>query len=464
MADNNGTTIFSPAEEQEAQALWSKCRTFLSTMLSESDFELWIKPIVARGYRDTQLTLRVPSEEFLCMLEARFTDEFQKMEGLYLNAGPNAALFIEYNLMPEPKPSTTERGAELHRKRSPEDYVEILKDNHSFDTFIESDCNRLARTVAETVAMYPGQDPTNVLFIHGPSGVGKTHLSQAIGQRVRMLHPDKRVCYVSCAKFEMQYIKDANFKQKMDFLEFYQQMDVLIIDDIQGLIGKEKTQQAFFEIFNHLYLLNKQIVLTCDVAPADFHGIEERILTRLQASMKLSLARPDLELRRKILRSRIASAGITLGEEVIEYLAEHHKNNVRELEGTMKTLITCCKINPCSIDIHFASSIMGQTISMTKPDLSLEQISKVVAETFGIEVDDLRSSSRAKKFAQPRQIVMYLCNKHTSQTLMTIAKKLKRKNHTTVMHGIQAVTNLLEQDQKFKESVESLEQRLLARG
>lgn len=464
MADNSKPVVFTPTEEQQGQALWAKCYTFLSTLLNERDLELWIKPIVVRGYRDSQLTLRVPSEAFCNMLESRFATEFQMMERLYLT-GPNAALLIEFNVMPEPVANTVEdHSIPMQRKRNSEDYVEALKEDHSFDTFIESDCNRLARTVAETVAMYPGQDPTNVLFIHGPSGVGKTHLSQAIGQRVRLLHPDKRVCYVSCAKFELQYIKDANFKQKMDFLEFYQQMDVLIIDDIQGLIGKEKTQQAFFEIFNHLYLLNKQIVLTCDVAPAEFHGIEERILTRLQASMKLSLARPDIELRRKILRSRVASAGITLGEEVIEYLAEHHKNNVRELEGTMKTLITCCKINPCPIDIHFASSIMGQTINMTKPDLSLEQISKVVAESFGIEVDDLRSTSRAKKFAQPRQIVMYLCNKHTTQTLMTIAKKLKRKNHTTVMHGIQSITNLIEQDVKFKESLESLEQRLLARG
>lgn len=463
MADNNGTVVFTPSEEEQAQALWSKCYTFLTTLLSEQDLERWIKPIVARGYKNNQLTLRVPSEAFCNMLESRFTEQFQMMERLYLKE-PNSVLMIEYNVMPEPallNPSTHEGTT---RERKAEDYITALREDHSFDTFIESDCNRLARTVAETVAMYPGQDPTNVLFIHGPSGVGKTHLSQAIGQRVRLLHPDKRVCYVSCTKFETQYAKDANFHQKMDFLEFYQQMDVLIIDDIQGLIGKVKTQQAFFEIFNHLYLLNKQIVLTCDVAPADFHGIEERILTRLQASMKLALARPDIELRRKILRSRLATAGITLGDEVVEYLAEHHKNNVRELEGTMRTLIPYCRAQIGPIDIHLASSIMGQTISMTKPDLSLEQISKFVAEEFGIEVEDLRSSSRAKKFAQPRQVVMYLCNKHTSQTLMTIAQKLKRKNHTTVMHGIQSITNLMEQDHEFKANLENLEQRLLARG
>ncbi len=350
------------------------------------------------------------------------------------------------------------------KERKVEDYVSAFNEALSFETFIESDCNHLARAVAESVAMRPGQAPLNVLFIYGPSGVGKTHLSQAIGQRVRLLHPEKRLCYVSCSKFELQYANDARYNGKAAFLEFYQQMDVLIIDDIQGLIGKEATQQAFFEIFNHLSLLNKQIILTCDVPPAEFYGIEERILTRIRASMMIPLARPDLELRRKILRSRVAKAGITLGEEVVEYIANNMQSNVRELEGAMTTLLTMAQLQRKPIDLTIAAMVMGQSISLTKPTLTLEDIARYVAEEFDIEVDDLRSNSRARKFAQPRQVVMYLCRKHTEQTLKAIAKKLRLKQHTTVMHGVEKVEDLMAQDAEFRSQVEGLEQRMLARG
>ena len=337
-----------------------------------------------------------------------------------------------------------------------------MNEKLSFETFLESECNRFARYVAEAVADKPGQSPHTVLFIHGPSGVGKTHLSQAIGSRVRQLHPEKRVCYISCAKFEAQFVFDCKQRNKYRFIEFYQHMDVLIIDDIQTLIGKTATQQAFFEIFNHLYLLNKQIVLTCDVPPVAFQDIEDRILTRIQGAMQVSLERPDLELRRKILKQRVAEAGVELGFEVVEYIAENMKNNVRELEGTMNTLITYAKIRKSPIDLGMASRIMGQSISMIKPEITMEQIVREVSNEYGVEAEELRSSSRTAKIALPRQIVMYLTNKHTEHTLVAIAKKLKRKNHTTVMHGIKTIGNRIETDKKLKEAIDQLEQRLLS--
>ena len=239
-------------------------------------------------------------------------------------------------------------------------------------------------------------------------------------------------------------------------------MDVLIIDDIQTLIGKTATQQAFFEIFNHLYLLNKQIVLTCDVPPVAFQDIENRILTRIQGAMQVSLERPDLELRRKILKQRVAEAGVELGFEVVEYIAENMKNNVRELEGTMNTLITYARIRKSPIDLGMASRIMEQSISMIKPEITMEQIVREVSNEYGVEAEELRSSSRTAKIALPRQIVMYLTNKHTEHTLVAIAKKLKRKNHTTVMHGIKTIGNRIETDKKLKEAIDQLEQRLLS--
>lgn len=455
---------FTEEEVSAAKSLWeNKCATFLSTLIDQQEYNRWIKPIEARGYRDHQLTLRVPSQEFFLHLCEYYQHQFNVMQSVYMTES-DASLIIEYKTsQPDPAPATSSKDEGMAPGRSAENYVSILNERFNFDTFLESECNRFARYIAEAVADKPGQAPHTVLFIHGPSGVGKTHLSQAIGTRVRQLHPEKRVCYVSCAKFEAQFVYDSKEQRnKYSFFEFYQQMDVLIIDDIQSLIGKTKTQQAFFDIFNHLYLLNKQIVLTCDVPPVAFHDIEERILTRIQGSMIVPLERPDLELRRKILKQRVAEAGVELGEEIVEYIAENMKNNVRELEGTMHTLLTYAKIRKTPIDLNIASRIMGQSISMIQPEVTMEQIVREVANEYGIEPEDLRSASRTAKIALPRQIVMYLTNKHTEQTLVAIAKKLKRKNHTTVMHGIKTISNRIEIDKKFKESIEALEQKLLS--
>lgn len=453
-------TIFSLEEQARAQELWSKCRTFLSTLIDASGMSHWIEPIEARGYRDEELTLRVPTEEFFLYLGEHYVEQFNMMQRIYM-PGSSAVLSFEYKTK-EHKPRESNPSAPASQdKRGAEHYVNVLNDGLSFETFIESESNRFARLVAESVATRPGQAPHNVLFIHGPSGVGKTHLSQAIGLRVRSLYPEKKLCYVSCAKFEAQFVYDSKeLRNKYSFIEYYQQMDVLIIDDIQSLIGKTKTQQAFFEIFNHLYLLNKQIVLTCDVPPVAFHDMEERIITRIQGSMIVPLERPDLELRRKILKARVAKAGVQLGDEVLDYIAENMKNNVRELDGAMYTLLTYAQIQQRTIDISFASSVMGQSINLSKPEVTMEQIIKVVCQTYEVAMEELHSTSRAARIALPRQLIMYLSNKHTDQTLVAIASRLKRKNHTTVMHGIRTISNRLEVDAELRNAVAELEQVL----
>lgn len=416
----------------------------------------WISPIEARGYRDRTLTLRVPSEAFVMYLEEHYMVPFNTMQQLYLQP-TSTVLIFEYNVATTASlEATLEASSASKSERSVSNYTNLLNEQLNFDTFIESECNRIARSVGESVASTPGRAPFGVLFVHGPSGVGKTHLAQAIGQRVLMLHPDMRVCYVSCAKFEAQYSQDARFAEKASFISFYQQMDVLIIDDIQGLIGKTKTQQAFFEIFNHLYLLNKQIILTCDVPPAQFQGIEERILTRLQASMKVELTRPDFELRKKLIERYATQYQQSISSEVVNHIATTMQSHIREIEGTMTTLLTHAQIWQKPIDIEFANSVMMQSISLTKPVITLESISALVAERCGIKIEDLRSSSRAKKYAHPRQIVMYLCCQYTELTLVSIAQKLKRKNHTTILHGNRTVAQMLTEDADFRRFMDGL--------
>lgn len=449
---------FTEDEVASALSLWSKCHAFLVSLLDETAVKNWINPIEPCGIKGEELTLRVPTEHFAIYLEENFAREFNLMLQSYV--GANAILIFEYRSQTASLPETPASKQEEMPARKAENYVSFLNDALRFETFYESECNRVARMIAQGVAERPGQAPLNLLFIYGPSGVGKTHLSQAIGQKVQELHPSMRVCYVSSAKFEAQYVHDARFRERGSFIEFYQQMDVLIIDDIQGLVGKEKTQQAFFEIFNHLYLLNKQIVLTADIPPVEFRGIENRIFTRIQSSVMIPLERPDIELRRKILRSKVAESGVQLGDEIVEFIAENMQNNVRELDGAIKTLVIRAQMSQREINMSDARQVVCTSINMEKPEITMDRIQQIVAQEYNIEVAQLRSSTRRADIALPRQIVMYMTKKHTDHSYNAIAERLGRKNHTTVMHGVKAVGDRMSVDEGFRQTMTQLESLL----
>lgn len=453
-------SIFSPEEVASAQTLWGRCRTWLTAMLPEQTVSNWIAPIEPVGLRGQELTLRVPSEQFVMYLEEKLSREFNLLVEAFLG-GNDGMLLFEYveHAVPTIETVSTPQQTGQPAPRV-EDYTSFLNKAHSFENFYESDCNRVVRSVAEGVAMRPGQPPLNLLFIYGPSGVGKTHLAQAIGLRAQEIHQDMRVCYVSASKFEAQYIHDARFRDRSLFVQFYQQMDVLIIDDIQFLIGKEKTQKAFFEIFNHLYLLNKQIVMTSDIPPVEFRGMEERMITRLQSSMMLPLERPDLELRRRILRERLAESGVELGEEIVEMVAVNAKSNVRELNGIATTLMTNSKYKKGGIDLQFARSVVSQSVKMEQREITLEGVMQLVSEAFGVDASLFKAGSRKADIALARQVVMYLAKAYTTLSYSAIAERLKRKNHTTVMHGCKTIEKRLAKDDKFCQLIASLEQRL----
>lgn len=455
------TTVTSPESAVRAQDMWGKCYTFLSTRLSDAEMKRWIDPIEPLSF-DTEFILRVPSAQFSMSLEERFTGEFMWLQQLYLQ---NAALIFEYEDRTPVREEMEQAKADhfANMLLNVEQYTSPFNASLSFETFYESPCNSLARKIGESIAIRPGQQPHHVFFVHGPSGVGKTHLVQAIGQRALELHPNIRVCYISSATFQAQYVHDARYRERSAFIAFYQQMDILIIDDIQGLIGKEKTQQAFFEIFNHLYLLGKQIILTSDVPPVQFRDLEDRILSRIQSSVMLGLERPDLELRRKILRSRMAESGIELGEEVVELIANNMQRNVRELDGAVKTLIAYAQIGEGrSVDVHLARNIIGQSISVERKEITSEIIFKFIEDEYRVDKETLRSATRRADIVLPRQVAMYLLKKYTDQSLATIARYLNRKNHTTVMHGIGCIENRLQTEDSFRQSFVAMEQRLLA--
>lgn len=447
---------------QDGEQLWKHCLQIIARSCDPQTLQRWFAPIRPLGVETREdeggsfeaLVLEVPSKSFYEELLRTHETLLIRAQQEVLTPRGLEIFLAPAQVAPAPSPAKIART---------QDYTSHLSADLRFETFYESACNREALRIAEATAARPGQAPLNFIFIYGPSGVGKTHLCQAIGQRAMELHPTMRVCYVSSSKFETQFIRDSLMRgtERGMFIDFYQQMDILIIDDIQGLIGKTKTQQAFFDIFNHLYLLGKQIIVTCDVPPVDLKGMEARIMTRIQSAMMLRIDRPDLELRRKILQRRVADSGVELGEECVEFIAENMQDNVRQLEGAIRTIVTHSKFSDLgAVDIDMTRRIVGGTVSIERKEVTPELVLDSVCKVFGVEKDQLRTPSRKAVLALPRQVTMYLVKKHTSASYNTIAQLLNRSDHTTIMHGCKAIEGRIHIEPALKERIALVEEEL----
>ena len=447
---------------KDGEQLWKHCLQIIARSCDPQTLQRWFAPIRPLGVETREdeggsfeaLVLEVPSKSFYEELLRTHETLLIRAQQEVLTPRGLEIFLAPAQVAPAPSPAKIART---------QDYTSHLSADLRFETFYESACNREALRIAEATAARPGQAPLNFIFIYGPSGVGKTHLCQAIGQRAMELHPTMRVCYVSSSKFETQFIRDSLMRgtERGMFIDFYQQMDILIIDDIQGLIGKTKTQQAFFDIFNHLYLLGKQIIVTCDVPPVDLKGMEARIMTRIQSAMMLRIDRPDLELRRKILQRRVADSGVELGEECVEFIAENMQDNVRQLEGAIRTIVTHSKFSDLgAVDIDMTRRIVGGTVSIERKEVTPELVLDTVCKVFGVEKDQLRTPSRKAVLALPRQVTMYLVKKHTSASYNTIAQLLNRSDHTTIMHGCKAIEGRINIEPALKERIALVEEEL----
>ncbi len=335
-----------------------------------------------------------------------------------------------------------------------------LNPNYTLDKFIEGDCNRLARSAGYAVAKNPGGTSFNPLLIYGGVGLGKTHLANAIGIEIKDRYPEKTVLYVAAEKFTQQYIESVRNNNKNDFVHFYQLIDVLIIDDVQSLAGKEKTQDVFFHIFNHLHQNGKQLILTSDRAPVDMQGMEQRLLSRLKWGLSADLQTPDLETRISILNQRLYNDGIEMPKDVIEYLAYSITTNIRELEGALNSLLAQSSLNKKEITIELAKSMIDRFVKNTTKEVSIDYIQKVVCDYFDMSIDLLKSKTRKREIVQARQLAMFFAKQLTKSSLATIGAHCGGKDHATVLHACRTVNNLAETDKRFKRYVEDLEKKL----
>ncbi len=334
-----------------------------------------------------------------------------------------------------------------------------------FSNYIEGNCNRLARSAGMAIAINPGNNPFNPLYIYGDSGLGKTHVMQAIGHEICERHPELQVLYVSMNKFQAQfqraYLSDKKGELN-DFIHFYQMIDVLIIDDIQELTGKPGTQNVFFNIFNHLHLSGKQLILTSDKPPVELKDIEERLLTRFKWGLTTQIQTPDYQTKIKIIKAKVDKLNVPISEEVVAFLAENISANVREIEGALSSLVANASFMGRRITTSLAKEILKVYVQLTQKEITIDHIIDVVCEHQNIDRTRLNSTERTRDVAQSRQIAMYLAKLHTKAPLTAIGSAIGGRNHATVLHSCKAITNLIETDKNFRRQVEEIQRLVLS--
>ncbi len=330
----------------------------------------------------------------------------------------------------------------------------------TFDSFVVGKPNEFAHACARRVAERPASQGFNPLFLYGGVGLGKTHLMHAIAWAIREMHPAKSVAYMSAEKFMYRFIAALRSQSTMEFKESLRSVDVLMIDDLQFLIGKDNTQEEFFHTFNALVDAGKQIVVSADKSPSDLSGLEDRLRTRLGCGMVADIHATTYELRLSILEAKAAAAGVPVPPKVLEFLAHKITSNVRELEGALNRLIAHANLFGRSITLEGAQEVLHDILRAHDRRVTIEEIQKRVAEHYNIRLTDMSSARRARNIARPRQVAMYLAKQLTSRSLPEIGRRFGNRDHTTVMHAVSRVAELMQQDAAFAEDVELLRRML----
>jgi chromosomal replication initiator protein len=460
--------------EKDHIGLWNRCLQMIHDNVPEMTFETWFKPIVPLKYEDKALTIGVPSPFFYEFLEEKFADLLRATLNKQIGEGTRLMYsvltdktnHISVNMVGQNRSSaipaqTTVRNANKApnpmQAPAPQDLDPHLNPNYNFENFIKGTSNEFSRTVAETVAKNPAKT-FNPLFLYGPSGVGKTHLTNAIGTRIKELYPEKRVLYVSAHLLQVQYTDSVRTNNYNSFMKFYQDIDVLIVDDIQEFAGLTKTQNTFFHIFNHLHQNRKQLILTSDRAPIMLQGMEERMLTRFKWGLVAEMEKPDKELRKNILLNKIHRDGLNIPENVINFIAENVNESVRELEGIINSLLARSILLKREIDMDLAERIVRETVRIieNKP-LTIEEIVDKVCEHYHVDPSVLHSKSRKREIVQVRQIAMFLVKKHTDISTSKIGHFIGNRDHATVLHACKIVKDLVEVDKDAKAEIEEIE-------
>lgn len=459
---------------KDCNVVWGNCLHVIRESVNEQSFKTWFEPIKPVGLDGHALTIQVPNKFFYEWLEEHYVSLLKKSVRMQLGEDGRLEYQIllrtddsQYKPTHNRKAINGEEGAN-EEIRNPFVIPGIkklkidpqLNAKYTFDTYIEGDCNRLARSAGVAVAKKPGGTSFNPLVIYGDVGLGKTHLAQAVGNEIIGKLENKSVLYVSSEKFTNQIIQSIKNNAINDFVNFYQMIDVLIVDDIQFLANKVKTQEIFFHIFNQLHQNGKQLILTSDRPPKDLDGMQERLISRFKWGLTADVQAPDLETRMAILESKMVDEGLDVPNNVLEFISYNVQNNIRELEGVLISIIAQASLNRREIDIDLAREVIQKFVTQISKQVTVESIKELVADYFEMSVDKLQSKTRKRSIVIARQLSMFLAKKMTNQSLKAIGAKFGGRDHSTVIYSCNAVQDLMDTDAIFKDTVQELEKQL----
>ena len=453
---------------QTLQQQWAQCQTILADNLTASAYKTWFAPIVPLQFVEGVLVLQVKSqfvaeyieENYIPLLSAAILRVFGQGTRLEYRVLIDSASGAG-TMLPSAGPATQGRQM-VAGQRPMGNFDSQLNTLYTFDSFVAGEPNKLARTAGITIAKQPGSTAFNPLFIYGGSGVGKTHLANAIGNQARLINPQLRVLYVSANTFKLQYQDATKTNRIPDFLNFYQSVDVLIVDDIQYFAGLKGTQDTFFHIFNHLQQLRKQLIFTCDRAPVELKDIEERLLTRFKYGLAAEITRPDYELRKNILLNKMRRDGIALTDEVVDFIAQNVKDSVRDLEGVLASLLAHSTLTDKEIDLALTEKVVSHIVAIQPHKTTVGDVIGAVANHFNLPERALLAQNRSKDIAQARHVAFYLSKQLTGCSLTEIGFKIGRRTHATVLHSVALVKELLEFDPVLRQHVAQIESALNA--
>lgn len=461
--------------QKSHKALWDNCLHLISQNVAEQTFKTWFEPIVFESYDEAEKTVlvQVPSPYIYEYLEQYYV----RLMAWALQNSFKTNVRLKYRLVTDKEnrknqewegdapsdieaPQPTTRGNKsptVLDAAVPQNLNPQLDPKKTFESFIEGDSNKLPRTVGLSIAEHPGKSTFNPFFIFGPSGCGKTHLINAIGVQCKRMYPQKRVLYVSARLFQVQYTDSVRQNTTNDFINFYQTIDVLIVDDIQEWVNSPKTLDTFFYIFDHLFRLGKQIILASDRPPVDLAGVKDRLLTRFSCGLIAELEKPNTQLCVDILNSKCRRDGLKIPADVIQFIAQTANGSVRDLEGVLNSLMAYSIVYNSHVDMHLAERVIKRAVKVDNHPLTVDDILEKVCQHFGVSQQEVMSKSRRRDYVQVRQVSMYLAQKYTKMPASRIGQLIGGRDHSTVIHSCSAIEQRMKLDKAFVEELNSIE-------
>ncbi|MHB8929464.1 MAG: chromosomal replication initiator protein DnaA [Melioribacteraceae bacterium] len=460
---NAALNLQNPPLEKNAKDLWKECLSLIKENVPFITYNTWFLPIKPFELENSTLKIYVPNNFFIEWIEEHYNTLINKTVSQVLGDS-GRLVYVIYEEKETAEEQTKETPSIGNATTAPQiikrDYETYLNPRYTFENFIKGEGNQLARAAAMAVGDSPGQTSFNPLFIYGGVGLGKTHLIHAIGNKILEKDQNKRVIYISSDAFTVEFVEAIQSNTLNEFSGFYKSMDALIIDDIQFLVGKEKTQDLFFQIFNTLHQSGKQVILSSDKPPKDLRGLNERLISRFSWGLSADIQPPDFETRVAILKNKSEVYGINLSREIVEYIAQNISSNIRELEGCLIKLLANSSLNSKEIDFELVKKTVREVSTNKQVNISVELITKVVCEYFGVEENKLREKNRKKEVVLARQVAMYLSKQLTKSSLKTIGLHFGGRDHSTVIHSQTSIEELALKDPKMKEILDSLKTKI----